>query len=168
MKRLLIPVACGAVLAVIAVVSPVHGQNPPPPPTVNGIPPPPPPPCPPGCPTNTPAPTATPTPTSTPTPTNTPIPLFATVKLAHSSVKAGAKQKVSVTTLPASQVSVQVVFPNKAKKHHGGVADDSGAFSWSFTQPSGVTTRSSTTAKVTVTVSNGGQSLKKSKSYKVS
>jgi hypothetical protein len=170
MKRVLIPVACGAVLAVLAVVSPVKGQSPPPPPTVGGIPPPPGPPCPPGCPTatptNTPVPTDTPTPTSTPT--NTPIPLFVQVKLAHKTLKVGGKQKVTVTTLPAAHVTIQVAFPNKTKKHHGGTADDSGGFTWSFKQPGGVTTASSRTVKVTVTASNGTDSLKASKKYTIS
>src|SRR5947209_13056581 len=172
MKRVVLPVACGAMLAILAVVSPVKGQTPPPPPGVGGgIPPPPGPPCPPGCPTatptNTPLPTSTPTATPSPTPTNTPIPLFVQLKLAHKTVKVGAKQKVTVSTLPAAHVNVQVTFPNKSKKHHGGPADDTGGFTWSFKQPGGVTSGSSAKAKVSVTVSNGTSSLKSSKSYKI-
>jgi hypothetical protein len=95
------------------------------------------------------------------------VPLFVQLKLAHKTVKANAKQKVSVTTLPAAHVTIQVVFPNKSKKHHGGTADDSGGYSWSFKQPGGVTTASSRSAKVTVTVSNGTDSLTASKQYTV-
>src|SRR5579859_3236919 len=110
MKRVLLPLACGLLLAVLAVVSPVKGQTPPPPPGPGSGPPPPPgPPCPPGCPTATP--TNTPVPTDTPT--NTPIPLFVQLKLQHKSVKVGAKQKVTVSTLPGANVTVQVAFPNK-------------------------------------------------------
>lgn len=170
MKKIVLSLVCGAALSLLIVVGPVRGQGAPPPP------PPPPatiaPPCPPtGCPTATPTPappTATPTNTPLPTPTSTPIPLFVRVKLAHKSLKAGAKQRISVSTLPAAHVTLQVQFPNHSKKHRGGKANSSGTFSWTFKQPAGVTNNHNHTAKVIVHVSTpGGGALKSIKKYTI-
>jgi hypothetical protein len=158
MKKLVLLVFFGGLLAALAVAVPAHSQTPLPPPP-GAIPPPPPPP---GG-----GPTATPTLTPTVTPTATPIPLFVTIKLAHGSVKVGAKQKISVTTVPAATVKISVAFPNKSKKTHSGTADANGSLTWSYKQPSGKTTPTSNTANVTVTASDAAGSLKKSKKYKI-
>jgi hypothetical protein len=113
-------------------------------------------------------PTATPTSTPTATPTSTPIPLSLAVKLGHKVVAAGAKQSISVTTLPGANVSVVVTFPDGAKKRHSGTADENGAYTWSFKQPAGHDTASKHTAKVVVTVSHGTDTpLKTTKSYTI-
>lgn len=172
MRKIVLTAGCAGVLAAVALASPVRGQVPPPPPPPNGgtplptigLP------CPPtGCPTATPAPTNTPTSTPIPTavPTNTPVPLFVRAKVAHSSVKAGQKQKVTVTTLPGASVKVVLAFPNKSKKTHNATAGAAGKSGWTFTQPGGKATRKSKVVKVTVTASNGTDRRTTHKTYKI-
>ncbi|HEX6510503.1 MAG TPA: hypothetical protein VF221_22975 [Chloroflexota bacterium] len=107
--------------------------------------------------TATSTPTQTPTATATSTPTSTPIPLFLSVKLGHRSVRAGTRQTVSVTTLPAAGVTVVVTFPDGTKKRHSGTASESGTYSWSFSQPAGHTAASRHPARVAVTATSGTQ-----------
>jgi hypothetical protein len=80
----------------------------------------------------------------------------------------GAKEKISVTTLPGAHIVIHVLFPNKHKKHHGGHAGSDGSYSWTFKQPSGVTTSKSKTGKITVSVDNGaGSPIVTSRKYTI-
>jgi hypothetical protein len=118
--------------------------------------------------TRTPMPTATVTPAPTSTPTSTPIPLFATVRLAHSSVGIGKKQTIAVTTIANADVAVVVTFPDGAKKRGSGTAGDNGRYSWSFKQPAGHTTASKRTASVVVIATHGSEAPVKAKgSYSI-
>lgn len=172
MKRIVLSVLMGGILAFFVVAHPASGQGgPPPPPPPGGGGPPGgqiPPPCPPsGCPTNTP--TATPIPTATPTatPTNTPIPCFATLSLSKKTVKVGKKQKVTVSTVAGASVAVTVKYPNKSKKTKRGTAD-SGAFTWSYKQPANKTTAKSRKVSVSATATCSGQPpVSAKKSYKI-
>jgi hypothetical protein len=106
--------------------------------------------------------TSTPTATATSTPTRTPVPLFVTVKLGHKTVKVGAKQTVTVTTLAGAGVSVAVTFPDGSKKHHTGTAAGNGAYVWTYTQPASRKPVSKRTVKVVVTVTDGSNTPKTS------
>ncbi|HLJ66669.1 MAG TPA: hypothetical protein VKX16_04850 [Chloroflexota bacterium] len=159
MKRALLAVGFGFLL-LVGISGPVRGQSGPPPlPTFGPIPPPPPPPG---------VGTATPTPTPTATPTATPVPLTLTVHVAHGTVKAGQKQKITVDTLAGASVHIAVKFPNGHKLTKNGTANGNGVFSWSFKQPSGTTTSKSHTAKVSIKVSLASQTpLTKNRTYRI-
>jgi len=128
---------------------------------LNGSPPPPP-----GSATSTPTATATTAPTATATATE--IPLTVSVKVAHSTIAAGKKQTITVTTAPDADVKIVAKFPNGSKKTFTSTADASGTAKWSFTQPSGRTKGSNHTVQVTVTVTRGSEpSQSASKKYKI-
>lgn len=164
---MLFTAATGAALLIAMFGGAAFGQSttpsPPPLPTIGGIPPPPPPP---GAATATP--TAAPTATPQPTPTNTPIPLTINLRLAHKTVAVNTTQKVTVTTLPGAKVSITVTYPNKRKSTHKGTGNASGTVTWSFKQPSGVTTSKSRTVSVhaVATMNSGTKSSTKKYSIK--
>ncbi len=89
------------------------------------------------------------------------------LSLGSKSVAAGKKQKVKVTTLPGASVDITVTFPNKKKKTHSGTAGSAGTVSWSFTQPSNVTTAKSRSATVKAVATGNGQTVSASKKYTI-
>lgn len=121
----------------------VHGQNPPPPP-----------PPPPGG-------------FATPTPTATSVPPTLAVQIAHGNVAPRAKQSLTISTAAGVSLSVVVVFPNGDKKTHTGTANATGRLTWSYVQPGSRITHTSRTARVTVTASNGPQSVSAVRSYTI-
>lgn len=126
-------------------------------------------------PTLTPIPTSTPTPgptasaTATPlaTPTQTPIPLFIHLKLRHSTVKVGQKQRITVSTVPDALVRIIVRFPNHSEKSHTTTANDAGTSTWSYKQPSGRTTKHNHRAQVTAAATDYGISRHLRKKYTI-
>jgi hypothetical protein len=82
------------------------------------------------------------------------------VSLAHSKVKPGQQQTVTVRADPGVKVSLNAVFPNGPKISAAGDADSSGTATVTFTQPANAVTRKSQTAKVGVRLTSptSGQS----------
>jgi hypothetical protein len=106
------------------------------------------------------APTATPRPTNVPpgatatpvppsaTPTATSIP--ATISLAHTSVKPGEQQVITVHASPDRKVLLNLVFPTANTISDSRYPDSSGTATFSITQPANTITRHSRTAAVDV------------------
>jgi hypothetical protein len=111
---------------------------------------------------------AKPTPTAAPTLTPAPAACFIVVRLAHRTLKAGSSQTATVTTLPAAAVRITAHFPNRKHQSKSGLAGNDGNFSWTYTQPRGVTSAKETAATVTATATCSGQlPVRASKSYHI-
>lgn len=131
-------------------------------------------------PTNTPVPPATPRPTDvpptatatpvppSPTPTRTSIP--ASISLAHSMVKPGEQQVVTVRADPNRQVHLVASFPNlPTTVTDATYPDSSGTATFSFIQPSNAISRKNRTARIDVELQGpaAGQSQALSATYTI-
>lgn len=179
MKKFVLAVPTGLVLAWLVIAGTVSGQTtaaptptsapnqaPPPPPPPGGGPTVPPitPPCPPsGCATSTPA--ATPTPTVTPT--ATPVPLRLSVTLAHGTVNPRQRQQVVVRTAPGATLYLEIGYPNGDVKQVDDTVNAAGRFTYSYVQPGSRITRTGRTATVTVDVSLGSSIKHSVKRYTI-
>jgi hypothetical protein len=84
--------------------------------------------------------------------------LFLKLRLAHSTVKAGQRQTVKVSTVPLhAAVEADVRFPRGKQLTITGASDSSGAFTWSFRQPANAATPKSCIVTVSVAVKSGAQ-----------
>lgn len=160
MKRIVLSLI--AVLGVTAAIGgTVHGQTggpPPPPPAPGGLTPPP-----------APGATATPTATATPAPTATPVPLTLNVRLGHTSIRAGQKQSVKVTSLAGAAISLKISFPGGGWSYKKSTTlGTSGVKTYKFTQPGLKSGATNHVATVKVTAGLSGQTKHSTKKYKVS
>ncbi|GAC1445374.1 MAG: hypothetical protein NVSMB52_06300 [Chloroflexota bacterium] len=80
----------------------------------------------------------------------------------------GAKQKITVTTVPGVHVTIKLFYPNRTKKVHTGTAGDDGILTWSYKQPKNKATAKNRTVKVVVTVIRDSDSpVRKNKKYTI-
>lgn len=159
MKRIIL-----SLIAVVAVSAAVAG-------TAHGDGPPPPPPGPGGGLTPPPAPgaSATPTATATAVPTATPVPLTLNVKLGHTTIAAGKKESVRITSLAGARVSLKISFPGGGWTYKKSTTlGASGVKTYSFTQPGLKSGATNHVATVKVTSALNGQTKHSTKRYKVS
>lgn len=156
MKKSIVALIVAAGLTAAVAGGTARGQNPPPGP-----------PAPPGGPSATATATSAPTATFTPVPTATPVPATVRLQLSHRTVKAGQQQGATVTTNAGAVVKLTVTYPNKKKDVISGSADSAGRLSYSFTQPSGMTSGKNRTVSVSASITFGAQSKHSTKKYAI-